>query len=319
MGGSAAYMKRLWMMRLLSTIICVLALLGSEARAQASIRTLSFNIRYGSARDGDHVWPNRRAHVITTIRDHAPHLLGVQEALKFQLDEIVAALPIYRVIGVGRDDGMEKGEYAAILVDTSRFVVIESGQFWFSDTPNVAGSKHWGNNITRLATWALLADRATGDTVRFFNQHWDHESQPSRLRSARMMLDRATPAALRTEPIIVMGDFNSGEDNAAFRALVSDAKVPLRDTYRALHATAKVVGTFSAFKGDSLGDKIDAILVSPQLAVIDAGIDRRRFGALWASDHFAVSATVRVVRATRGQRSVPCTSAGNPPGCRAGS
>ena len=311
-------MKRPWVMRPLLYIACAMALLASEVAAQAPIRALSFNIRYGTARDGDHVWPNRRAHVITTIRDHAPHLLGVQEALRFQLDEIVAALPAYHVIGVGRDDGLTKGEYSAILVDTSRFAVLDSGQFWFSDTPTVPGSKHWGNNITRLCTWALLSDRATGDTLRFFNQHWDHESQPSRERSARMLLDRAAAASKAGEPIIVMGDFNSGEDNAAFKTLTTDRTVRLRDSYRVLHSSANVVGTFNSFKGDSLGEKIDAILVSPQIAVIDAGIDRRRFGMLWASDHFAVHATVRVSRARGGERSVPCTTPGNPPACRAG-
>jgi endonuclease/exonuclease/phosphatase family metal-dependent hydrolase len=310
-------MKRPWIMRSILSILCAMSLLAPEARAQAPIRTMSFNIRYGTARDGDHVWPNRRAHVVATIRDHAPHLLGVQEALRFQLDEIVAAIPAYHIIGVGRDDGMTKGEYSAILVDTSRFTVVEHGQFWFSDTPDVPGSKHWGNNITRLCTWALLTDRATGDTIRFFNQHWDHESQPSRERSAHMLIERARQAGARSEPIIVMGDFNSGESNAAFGTLISDRTVRLRDSFRALHAAATVAGTFNGFKGDSLGDKIDAILVSPQVAVLDAGIDRRRFGALWASDHFAVHATVRVVPRAAGQP-VRCTSPENPPGCRAG-
>jgi endonuclease/exonuclease/phosphatase family metal-dependent hydrolase len=166
-----------------------------------------------------------------------------------------------------------------------------------------------------LCTWALLADRATGDTIRFFNQHWDHESQPSRERSAQMLIERAQEAGKRNEPIIVMGDFNSGESNAAFKTLISNRTVRLRDSFRALYPSATVTGTFNGFKGDSLGDKIDAILVSPQIAVLDAGVDRRRFGALWASDHFAVHATLRVARRTSGQP-VPCTSPENPPGCR---
>jgi endonuclease/exonuclease/phosphatase family metal-dependent hydrolase len=277
------------------SIVAALLVAGT-ASAQAPIRALSFNIRYGTANDGDHRWPNRRDHVITTIRDHAPHILGMQEALRFQLDEIARALPAYREIGVGRDDGITKGEYSAILVDTSRFAVLESGQFWFSDTPNVPGSMHWGNRITRLCTWARLADRATGDTIRVFNQHWDHESQPSRERSARLLLERIQSVSPANGPLIIMGDFNSGEDNPAFRTLLADSRAKLRDTYRTLHEREKIVGSFHAFKGDSTGDKIDAILVNGALQVLDASIDRRKFGNLWASDHFAVSALLRVQR-----------------------
>jgi len=97
--------------------------------AQAPVRLLTFNIRYGTANDGAHSWANRRAAVVGTIADHAPHLLGAQEALRFQLEEIAAALPRYRVIGVGRDDGVTSGEYSAILVDTMRFSMLSSRTF----------------------------------------------------------------------------------------------------------------------------------------------------------------------------------------------
>jgi endonuclease/exonuclease/phosphatase family metal-dependent hydrolase len=233
-------------------------------------------------------------------------VLGVQEALRFQLDEVARALPGYREIGVGRDDGKTAGEYSAILVDTARFSVLADGTFWYSDTPTVPGSMHWGNRITRIATWARLIDRATGDTLRVYNTHWDHESQPSRERSAAMLLDRVRSDAEPGDRVLVMGDFNSDEANPAFQQLVTTvggvapaASGPigrpplLRDTFRARNPDATVVGTFNAFKGDSTAGKIDAILVGTGWRVLDAGIDRRRWGALRASDHFAVWAIVR--------------------------
>jgi endonuclease/exonuclease/phosphatase family metal-dependent hydrolase len=279
---------------------------GRMLPAQAAVRVLSFNIRYGTANDGAHRWDARRDAVIGTIRDHAPHVLGVQEALRFQLDEVARALPGYREIGVGRDDGKTAGEYSAILVDTARFSVLADGTFWYSDTPTVPGSMHWGNRITRIATWARLIDRATGDTLRVYNTHWDHESQPSRERSAAMLLDRVRSDAEPGDRVLVMGDFNSDEANPAFQQLVTTvggvapaASGPigrpplLRDTFRARNPDATVVGTFNAFKGDSTAGKIDAILVGTGWRVLDAGIDRRRWGALRASDHFAVWAIVR--------------------------
>ena len=278
------------MRRLIAALLIVAPL---PLAAQAPIRMLTFNVRYGTANDGAHAWPNRRAHVIATIRDYTPHLLGLQEALRFQLDEIRAGVPRYVEIGVGRDDGATKGEYAALLVDTTRFKVLGSGTFWYSDTPDVPGSKHWGNNITRITTWARVADRATGDTMRVYNLHWDHESQPSRERSAAMLRDRIAKDGPATDGVVVMGDFNSDEQNPAFRLLTAGPSAPLRDTFRALHPNASVVGTFNSFRGDSTLGKIDAILVGPGLIPMGAGIDRRRFGELWASDHFAVWAAVR--------------------------
>jgi endonuclease/exonuclease/phosphatase family metal-dependent hydrolase len=273
-------------------------LLATAAHAQAPVRVLTFNIRYGTARDGEHVWPNRKDFVAATIRDHAPHILGIQEALRFQLDEIALLVPGYRELGVGRDDGRTAGEYAALLVDTARFEIVSGGHFWFSDTPDLPGSRHWGNNVTRICTWARLHDRATGDTLRAYNVHWDHESQPSRERSASLLLQRIASDGGPGDLVVVLGDFNSDEMNPAFRALTGAASVVLRDTYRALHPNATVVGTFNGFRGDSTQGKIDAILAGPGWSVLDATIDRRRWGALWASDHFAVSAILRRARSS---------------------
>ncbi len=260
--------------------------------AQAPVRVMSFNIRYGTASDGEHRWPNRRSAVVATIRDHAPHVLGVQEALRFQLDELGAALPGHLELGVGRDDGISKGEYAALLVDTARLAPLTSGTFWLSDTPEVPGSMHWGNRITRIVTWARLLDRATGDTLRVYNAHWDHESQPSRERSAALMLTRIRADGRPSDGVLVLGDFNSDESNPAFRSLVARG-TGLKDTFRARHPSAKVVGTFNSFRGDSTAGKIDAVLVGPDWMVLDAGIDRRKWGAVWASDHFAVWSIMR--------------------------
>lgn len=276
----------------LSFLASLLLLALAPLEGQAPLRVVSFNIRYGTANDGAHAWPERRAHTIALIHDHAPHLLGLQEALHFQLTEINAALPTYRVIGSGREDGKEKGEYAAILVDTARFDVLKDGQFWFSDTPDVPGSMSWGNRITRICTWVRLVDRATGDTTTVFNLHFDHQSQPSREKSAELLIANI-PVIAGNDGVVLMGDFNSGETNPAFVKLVNDNKVGLRDTYRMTHPDEKIVGTFHDFRGDSTGDKIDAVLVNPRFEVLSTQIDRRRFGALWPSDHFAVTAVIR--------------------------
>jgi endonuclease/exonuclease/phosphatase family metal-dependent hydrolase len=263
---------------------------------------MSFNIRYGTARDGEDSWPFRRDLVVRVIRDFDPAVLGVQEALRGQLDELDSALPGYGEIGVGRDDGKEAGEYAALLFREDRLEPLESGTFWLSDTPEVAGSMSWGNRITRIATWARLRDRLTGDTVLVSNLHLDHESQPSRERSA-VLLAEWLARDRGGHRLIVLGDFNSGEANPAYRFLIGKAEAPygshpsprLRDAFREVHPDEDVVGTFNAFRGDSTGEKIDHILLAGGWTVLDAAIVRTRAGKRYPSDHFPVTAVLRRV------------------------
>lgn len=278
--------SRHWRGLLLGAVALTL-LAPRAAAAQAPVRVMSFNIRYGTANDGEHRWPNRRAAVVATIRDHAPHILGVQEALRFQLDELGAAFPSHVVLGVGREDGRSAGEFAALLVDTARFDVLRWGTFWLSDTPDVPGSMHWGNRITRITTWARLTDRVVGDTLRVYNAHWDHESQHSRERAADQLLARLSSDDVLTDCVLVLGDFNADEENPALRRLVASEN-GLRDSYRVLHPDATSVGTFHGFRGEVSGAKIDAVLVGAGWRPVSAGIDRRSWGGRWASDHFAV-------------------------------
>lgn len=264
----------------------------------AAVRVMTFNIRYGSAPDGENAWPLRRELALRVIRDLGPTVLGVQEALRFQLDEIGGAFPELGEIGVGRDDGAERGEYAAILFDRRRLEVLEQGTFWLSDTPDVAGSTSWGNRIPRIATWARFRDRVTGATFAVFNTHWDHESQPSRERSAALLLDRIRPRVTAGDPVLLLGDFNAGEDNPAFQALVGALRgapagaAPLYDTFRALHPDAVETGTYHAFGGDRRGAKIDAVLASCRWRPLDAGIVRVSEDGRYPSDHFPVTATL---------------------------
>ena len=286
-----------------------------------SLEVMSFNIRYGTARDGDNVWDLRRSAVIEIIETFRPDVLGVQEALRFQLDELVAVMPRYEEIGVGRTDGIEAGEYAAILVDRSRLKVLEQGTFWFSDTPEVPGSKSWGNDITRICTWVRLRDRTSGRSFYTFNVHWDHQSQPSRVRSAELLMERIGQRAAAADPVLVTGDFNAGESNPAFQYLLGvvaaapgrspesgprgapdtshggERPVRLVDTFRTLHPDATDEGTFNGFEGRTDGDKIDAVLASGEWKVLAAEIVRAAPGGRYPSDHFPVVARVALSRA----------------------
>ena len=278
-----------------SALLCgALALIGfAAAQAPAPLNVMSFNIRYGTANDGDNRWELRRDAVVETIESFRPDVLGVQEALHFQLEELVAAMPQYDLIGVGRSDGVQAGEYAAILVDTSRLEILGQDTFWFSDTPDVPGSTSWGNDITRICTWARLRDRASGRSFYVFNVHWDHRSQPSRERSGELLLRAIAQRRFDGDPVIVTGDFNAGETNPAFRQLLQAPEIALSDTFRSIHPDASEVGTFNGFEGTTSGEKIDAVLASGQWEVVAAEIASAARQGRYPSDHFPVTATLR--------------------------
>ena len=272
--------------------------IAAQTSPREPLTVMSFNIRYGTAKDGENHWTARREMLFDVIREQDADLVGLQEALASQIDEIVAAVPIYAVVGVGRDDAARAGEFSAILFRKDRLSVAEAGTFWFSDTPTVPGSKTWGNNITRISTWARFIDR-DGRGFYHFNLHLDHESQPSRERSTVLLKQRIDARAVGTDPAVVTGDFNVGERNPALPALVGngpgDASAAFVDTFRMRHPTETTVGTFTGFKfGATDGDKIDYVLVPPGTEVLTASIVRTSRNDRYPSDHFPVVAKVRL-------------------------
>ncbi|HNS19967.1 MAG TPA: endonuclease/exonuclease/phosphatase family protein [Sedimentisphaerales bacterium] len=265
---------------------------------------MTFNIRYGTADDKADSWSNRREMVFDVLRRHDPDVVGLQEALRFQIDEIRAALPQYAEIGVGREDGKTKGEYSAILYRKDRLDVTDSDTFWLSDTPEVPGSITWGNACTRVCTWGRFVRKNSGTAFYLFNTHLDHQSQPARQHGA-ILLSRRITQRTHADPVILTGDFNADENNPAVWYLKglselttpdgtqSKSPVPLVDSFRVAHPTEQEVGTFHAFKGGAAGGKIDYIFIQPGAEVKAAQILRDNENGRYPSDHYPVLAVVR--------------------------
>ena len=207
------------------------------AAAAGALKVMTFNIRYGTANDGENHWDKRKDFLVDVIRAEAPHVLGVQEALHGQLAYILEALPDYAMVGVGRDDGIRKGEYSSILYRRASLSLSRSDTFWFSETPERVASTSWGNTITRICTWAQFT-APDGRPLYVYNLHLDHQSQPSREKSAALLRARIEARDPKA-PVIVTGDFNAGEKNPAVMAML-DGNV-LRDTFR-VAAPGRVAG-----------------------------------------------------------------------------
>lgn len=290
-------------------LLILVSSVGNSSTSAEEVRVMSFNIRYGKARDGENHWDRRREFVAETIRKADPDLIGTQETLEFQKAFLDERLSGYVSFGVGRDDGSERGEMTALFVKKDRFKVLSNGHFWLSETPDVPGSKSWDTSLTRMASWVRLEDRLDprGKPILFLNTHFDHRGSEARKRSAELIAaesDRLAEGA----SIVITGDFNAAVDSEPYKALfqpsISDASddrrnIRLRDTYRvaAMEGTwkdPKGEATFSGFKaGVTEGARIDWIAVSDDWNVLSAAIDRTARDGRTPSDHHPVIAIVK--------------------------
>lgn len=267
----------------------------AQDASPAALRVMSFNIRYANDGDGPNRWAARRELFVDTVRQFDPDLLGTQETLASQADDLQQALAGYSFVGVGRDDGARKGEMTAVFYRTARFDLVDSGHFWLSKTPDVPGSKSWDAAITRMVTWLRLRDKSRHEFV-WFNTHFDHQGDEARLQSARIL--RARAAKLGDVPIVVTGDFNAAPATEPYDALLASdpsgaAGLRFVDSYREVHPQAAPdEATFHDFAGTTRGARIDWILHSRHFRATAAAIDRTSRDGRYPSDHFAVTAVL---------------------------
>ena len=262
------------------------------------IRVMSFNIRYGTANDGEDHWSKRKEFLVETIAAFGPDLLGTQETLLEQRDFIAAKMAGYEPFGVGRDDGKERGEMAALFYRSARFEELASGHFWLSETPDSVGSKGWDAALPRIATWVKLKDRKIADAkpILFLNTHFDHRGKRARQEAARLIRRKIQELGADCN-LIVTGDFNAeegGDPYVALFAIENEKASPLVDTFRIANPKASdEEGTFSGFKSSQVtGPRIDWIGCSRNWRVKAASIDRTERDGHTPSDHFPVTAVV---------------------------
>jgi endonuclease/exonuclease/phosphatase family metal-dependent hydrolase len=282
-------------------VACLPTFLASvPAAAAEAIRVMSFNIRYGTANDGVNAWPERKDLLADSILRFDPDLLGTQETLLFQRDELLGLLHRYEAAGVGRDDGAEKGEMAALFFKPARFEKLDGGTFWLSSTPETVGSKGWDAALPRVATWVKLVDKAdrAASPILFLNTHFDHQGAVARRESAalirRWLAEHGNGCRL-----VVTGDFNAGEATPPYEALFGDdaGASPLVDTFRVAvpeRDASGPEGTFTGFDATNTGgERIDWIGCSGDFRVEAAGIDRCERAGRTPSDHAAVTAVLQ--------------------------
>ncbi len=268
-------------------VIPFLLLLVSIGISAQDIKLCTFNIRYDNPNDGYHQWSNRKQIVRDFLNYEQFDFIGMQEALLSQIDSIDSGLEGYQWIGVGRDDGKTAGEFSPIFYKSSIWEIEKSGTFWLSETPDTP-SKSWDAALPRVCTYGLFVRKSDGREIFVFNTHYDHIGVEAREKSSLLILDKIKEIS-GLERVVLMGDFNAGEDTPVITALEGE----LMDTFDSSSKKYGSVGTFNGFDLESVPERrIDYIFVSPELNSLKYGVESTVIDGRYLSDHFPVMVTI---------------------------
>ncbi|HCL04923.1 MAG TPA: endonuclease [Chitinophagaceae bacterium] len=253
--------------------------------------TGTFNVRLETPRDTGNLWKDRKVYVANLVRFHGFDLFGTQEGFKNQLDDIQQQLPEYERYGIGRDDGQLKGEHSAIFYKKDRFVLLKSGDFWLSETPEKPGFG-WDARINRICSWVQLKEKKSGKTFYCFNVHYDHQAMVARRESSKLLLAKIKLIA-GDAPVLLTGDFNGNHTTEWYQLIANSGT--LRDTYKEVKHPYVNNGTFQNFgRNYTTGDIIDHIFVTRHFSVKRWGVLTDSYNGKFPSDHFPVLAEVQL-------------------------
>ena len=273
-----------------------LATMLTGSLAAQTVKVMTYNLRLDTPDDGVNQWPKRTNKVVALITKYNPDIIGVQEALHHQLQDLLRMLPDYSYCGVGRDDGKEKGEYSAILFRNSRFGLLDTKTQWLSETMDIPGSKSWDAAITRVFTTARFFDRETKKEFVMVNTHFDHIGKVARASSSKIIktylagLETAANTNNTTDkieiPMIVSGDFNSEPTEEPYLNMVEQQGLLVLYDSRPASSTA---GTFCGFKVGAMPCKtIDFIFHTKQWVARNYQVITDNDGTYYPSDHLPV-------------------------------
>jgi endonuclease/exonuclease/phosphatase family metal-dependent hydrolase len=250
-------------------------------------KALSYNIRYDGPSDLAPDWAHRKVPIVAQLEKERPTIIGFQEVLKNQFDDLSSALPSFHAVGVGRDDGKAAGEFTPIFFDTNRYLLQQSGTFWLSPTP-ATPSKGWDAALNRICTYALLQSKYDGKKFWVLNTHFDHIGEAARLYSAQLLIDKfAEFSQIAKAPLLLLGDFNAEPESPVY-LLLKNSFQDLSCSKR--HRELCSEPTFNAFTLATADDKIiDYFFGSPGVVSMQFNVLKKTFNHSYPSDHFPIA------------------------------
>ena len=276
-------------------LIYLLAAVAFTACGSAtSLSVMTFNMRYDNPEDGADNWRFRRERIAGVIKAQEVDVLGTQELLSNQFNDLSGLLTGYQGVGVGRLDGAESGEYCAVFFRKDRFTLLDSGTFWLSETPEVVGSLGWDGACERIATWVVLRDR-DGRELFFIDTHLDHVGQVARDEGVSLLMKRIETLS-GGRPVILTGDFNSEPGSSVVAHVQKDGV--LRDAKAIAAQRSGTDWSFSDFGQIPEAERplLDYIFVSGDIEAVRYEVLPDIFDGGYVSDHAPVMAVVKIAK-----------------------
>jgi len=277
------------MKKIFKYVLLIVLLVSSSMVSAQELKIISFNIRYNSWDniDGENGWPYRKASVAKMIEQEKPLAIGLQEALIDQLQYLDSALPSYRRIGLGRDDGKEAGEFMAIYYNTDAVELLSGETRWLSATPETP-SKGWDAACFRTVTKARFKIKESGKEFIYLNTHLDHVGKTARAESAKLIASLAKDIEEGT-PIILGGDMNSTIDDEIFQSFYAEGLKAARELAPKKHSDNRI--TYNAY-GKDKGAVIDHFFVRGVKVKSFRTLDGD-YGVPYISDHYPIEIVVK--------------------------
>jgi endonuclease/exonuclease/phosphatase family metal-dependent hydrolase len=270
----------------------VLAALAHPAYAHMEFNAATYNLRLNTPDDGPNAWPLRRRRSRACVDRLSPgRFAGHAGRLMDQVEDL-AAMPGFAYVGVGRDDGKRAGEHSAIFYRTSSFPVAGARRFLVERDAGTVPGKGWDATCcNRIASWAKLRERVSGQVFYAFSVHFDHQGVIARRESAHLMVRKMHEIA-GDNPVLCLGDFNATPESEPIRIMSAS----LRDARAVSQAPPYgPVGTFNDFKIDApLKDRIDYIFLGPRWQVLRYAVLTDMHEARFPSDHLPVVARLKL-------------------------
>jgi len=280
------------MIHILLLIINLISLFPKMESNQDTIKAMTFNIRYGTADDGENSWEFRKDLVFNVIMESQCDFVGMQEAMIFQVDEILENCTAYQYIGVTRETDPTKGEASPILYNSSRWKLIDGKTMWLSETPDIPGSKSWKSSLPRIFTWGKFEHKVSGRQILIVNTHYDHRSADARYHSSGVIVEHIK--RMKNDlPSILLGDLNAGEDQAPITYLTDNEVLPLNDAYRTINMKPEEKDmTFYGWKAHipGTGKRLDYIFYTGDIKVLYSKVINYNSDGRYPSDHMPVIA-----------------------------
>ena len=261
-------------------------------QSQTSLNLMSYNIRYDITTSNASPWTERHTAISSQIKRCDVDIIGMQEVLVHQREQLLLDLSGYASVGVGRDDGINAGEFSPIFFKKERFQILTSGTFWLSPTPEIP-SKGWDAALNRICTYAEFLDVQSKDTFWVFNTHFDHVGETARMKSAELILQKIHEVTKGTnQAVIFCGDLNLNDDHPTIAFLQSQIKDALPV---AVQVKTKMNRTFNNFDLSMPASKrIDYIFANEKVRVESYQTIVEPYGISYPSDHFPIFTTLKI-------------------------